>query len=115
MYRYILLFLLIACFIAYCIFFKKQAKSLSFVLGVVWFSVEILTVLYKIVVWFDMEKTLLLFKNAFVMSRAIYIMQMADVLLACLSSVLLVAVLLCSYLENKKKKAVLENETENKS
>lgn len=109
MYRYILLFLLVACFIAYCIFFKKQAKSLSFVLGIVWFSVEILTVVYKIIVWFDMEKTLSVFKDALAMTRAIYIMQMADVLLACLSSVLLVSVLLCSYLENKKKTKIVSN------
>ncbi len=116
MYKYILLFLLIVCFVAYCVLFRKQAKSLTFVLGVVWFAVEILTVLYKIVISINMEERLLALGDALAISHALFVMQIVEVVLTCLSSVLLISVVLCYYLKNRKKrKAISKNETQSLS
>ena len=103
MYNYVLFFLLVVCFVVYCIWFRKKAKSLAFVLGVAWFVIEILTVLYKIVIWANMEERLRALGDALTMSKALSVFHGVEMVLVSLSNVLLVSVVVCYFLRNRKK------------
>ncbi len=104
MYNYLLLVLVVLLIFVFYVSFRKEKKSLLFVLSIAFFMVELSTIAYRIVVSENLELILTSYDYTLQMQNVLLKLNMVEVVFTNISCLVLVAVVLTFYIRNRKLK-----------
>ena len=104
MYNYLLLILVVLLFFAFCVSFRKEKKTRLFVLSIIFFILELFTVVYKIVVSEKLELILISCDDTLQMRNVLLKLNIIEVIFTNISCLVLIAVVLTFFIGNRKLK-----------